>query len=974
MQACYFKYLISLKMYKHFALVLLLISSSFAFGQNGIIRGKVIDDVTGEALRGVTINVAEASASALTDLDGNFSISVSPGNYSMVFSFVSYATIHLPDVKVTPGEVTLLENLRMTPESKQIEGVTVTARQTRASETALQTIKRRSPIMMDGVSADKISLIGDANAGAAAKRVTGVSVEDGKYVYIRGLGDRYSKTTLNGMDIPGLDPDKNSLQLDIFPSNLIDNILVSKNFVPELPADFAGGLMNIEIKDFPTRKSFDISLGMSVNPSMHFNSNYLSYKGGKTDFLGFDDGTRALPKGARSRNIPSPVSGASSEQVTSFVKSFDPTLGASRTTSLFDYDFGISGGNQIALKGNKNRTLGYVFSLSYKTNYTYYKDLLYGEYQNYIDPTRFEMRYATIQDGELGERNNMLGAMAGLAYKTTFSKYRLNAMHLQNGTSKAGIFDIQNDGEAVGQSGYIAKSNVLEYNQRSLTNILLNGVHTFDNPDWEVDWRISPTYSTSFDPDIRKTAFTYTNSGEYTFSAGAGGSPSRIWRSLKEMNLPVKVDIIKKYRFQERDAKLKFGLSNIYKHRDYEILMYNMRFFTDQNWSTDDPNSVLTSANIYPNSPNSVYYQSGNSVPNSNEYQSSIINTGAYVSNEMALFHKLRAIFGVRGENYLQFHTGRDQRYANGDTENGKNLDNARVLNSLKFFPSVNLIYALTSNQNLRTSYYKTVARPSFKEMSFAQILDPISNRIFNGGLFTYPAWDGNLIESDINNFDLRWELFMPSAQIFSVSGFAKTFKNPIELVRIPEQQTSTEYQPRNVGSGLLYGAEVEFRKNFDFISDALENFSINGNFTYVKSSIEMTDVEFNSRKLYEKQGETIDRTRDMAGQAPYVINAGLSYSSRDNGIDAGLFYNVKGPVLYIVGGGLFPDIYQSPFHSLNFSFAKKITKNLSADFKVSNILDSKMEKVYRSFNAQDQLYESYSLGRAFGLGLNYKF
>jgi outer membrane receptor protein involved in Fe transport len=384
---------------------------------------------------------------------------------------------------------------------------------------------------------------------------------------------------------------------------------------------------------------------------------------------------------------------------------------------------------------------------------------------------------------------------------------------------------------------------------------------------------------------------------------------------------------------------------------------------------------VLDPIYLYPNKPNSLYYQSGNNDPNPNTYESNINNTAFYVSNEFELIKGLKTILGIRAENYIQRHTGRDQAYASGDI-NGQNLDNEKVLESIDFFPTANIIYSLTKDQNLRFSYSRTIARPSFKELSFAQIIDPISNRIFNGSLFTYGDWDGNLTETRIDNIDFRWELFLQRGQLFSVSAFYKKFDNPIELVRIPEQQTSSEYQPRNVGDGQLLGFETEFRKDLDFVSPLFANFNISGNFTYVVSSIDMTESEYNARKSYEKTGETIENTRQMAGLSPWVVNAGISYSNTESALNAGIFYNVKGATLVIVGAGLFPDIYQMPLHSLNFSINKKIgkAKKTMVDFKVSNLLNDKNEIFYKSYNAQDQIFESRSLGMTFSLGLSHKF
>lgn len=958
---------------RHSFLFLLLLLATAVFSQNGTVRGSVIETSTGDPVISGTVFVVETSGGTVTDLDGTFELSLPEGLYTIQISYIGYQTTTIEEVTVKANEVTLLTSIQLSDDNVTLQEVVVKASAIRRSESAILFLKKDAPAMLDGISSDRMRLTGDATAVEAAKRVTGVSIEGGKYVYVRGLGDRYTKTTLNGVDIPGLDPDRNTLQMDIFPSKLIDNIIVSKNFTANMPADFTGGLLNVETKAFPEERFFNVSFGTSFNPDMHLNSDFLTYTPGKTDWLGFDDGSRELPARATQANIPTPISGAGDQEVNDFITSFNPQLGTQRKTSLLDLSAGVSLGNQFGLKNDDK--IGYVFSLSYKSEYKYYDDVSYGEYQRLIDPAFYEMLYATVQDGQLGERNVLLGGLAGLAYKTKSSKYRLTAMRLQNGESRAGKFMIDNDGERVGQSGYIAESDNLEYNERSLTNVLLNGQHVFPESDWKIDWRLSPTISRSEDPDIRKTAFTVRTLNRQ-FDAGAGGNPSRIWRYLEEMNAVAKVDLTKSYQFKGENAKLSFGASHVYKERDYEILFFDIQFFANQSWPNADPAIVLNPENIFPNTPNSIYYQSGNNDPNPNAYNSTINNTAFYVSNEFTPFTKLKAILGLRAENYVQRHTGRDQRFASGDIENGRNLDNEVVLDNLDLFPTVNLIYALGSEQNLRVAYARTIARPSFKELSFAQIIDPITNRIFNGSLFSYSDWSGQLVPTDVNNFDLRWELFQEGGQLFSVSGFYKQFNNPIELVRIPEQQTSTEFQPRNVGNGQLFGAELEIRKNLAFLSDRLRRFSFSGNFTIVESIIDMTSTEFNARLTYEKEGESLQDTRQMAGQAPYVINAGVTYANPDKGWDAGLFYNVKGKTLEIVGAGLFPDVFFQPFHNVNFSLQKTLGAdgNTTIDFQVSNILNDSLESLYSSFRADDEIFNRLNPGRSFGLGISHKF
>ncbi len=954
-------------LFPNFILFILFLSAYTVAAQTGTLRGKVVDQSTGEPLIGVSISVVGTDFGTATDFDGFFTLKIPEGVYNIQLSYISFSNLMITDVKIKSGETVVMDNLVMEEFSEALDEVVVKATAVRNSEAGVLLLKKRSANMIDGISSSSFRKIGDSDASAAVKRVTGVSIEGGKYVYVRGLGDRYTAVTLNQVDIPGLDPDKNSLQLDIFPTNIIDNMVVMKTAVAELRADFTGGIVNIETKEFPETKILDVSFGISVNPNMHFNPNFIAAESGGSDFLGFDNGYRTLPELAKGTNIPSPISGSSPQEVNNFLNQFNKNLGAQKKSSFMDYNFGITMADQLDLNGKGQ--LGYIASVSYKRNQRYYDDVFYGEYQRIIDPNIYELPHATKQQGAIGEEDVLVSGLFGIAYKRRNSKYKVTMMHLQNGESRAGQFAIENDGERVGQSGYLATSDNLEYNQRGLTNILINGQHNWGDGKWNLDWRISPTFSNITDPDIRKTAFTIQSSG-LNFVAGAGGNPSRIWRYLNEINVSNMIDFTRNYNLFRYASKFKFGANFVYKERDYEILSYDIQFFGGQPDFGGNPNNVLNNEFLYPNG--SVYLTSGNNNPNPNAYNSTISNIGGYLSNEFNIVEPLKVIVGIRAEKFMQRHTGRDVEFANFGT--GNNLDNENVLDALDFFPSTNFIYAFKENQNFRFSYSRTIARPSFKELSFAQILDPISNRIFNGGLFTYSDWSGNLTETRINNLDLRWEIFLEKNQLLSLGAFYKQFDNAIELVRIPEQQTSTEYQPRNVGDAMLLGLELEFSKNLEFISPSLENYRLIGNFTYVNSSIEMTSLEFNSRKTYEKTGETIEDHRQMAGQAPYIINLGFAYDNVEKGLDINLFYNVKGRTLILVGAGLFPDVFAVPFHSLNLNVNKSIGKNqkTSINFGISNILNDLREEVYAGFLAQDQFFTRFNPGMNISLGVRH--
>ncbi len=947
----------------------LLINSGYAQAQNGIIRGTIFEESTGEPLFGVSVLVKELSTGAVTDFDGKFEIQVAPGTYTLQFSYISYSTVELTSVEVSAGGVNVLSDILMKEDASELETVTVQAAAIRTTENALMSVKRNAPNLIDGISASTFRQIGDGDAASAVKRVTGVSIEGGKYVYVRGLGDRYTKTVLNGVDIPGLDPDRNTIQMDIFPTNVIDNIIVSKSFTAELPADFTGGVVDIETKDFPEEKTIKLGISGAFNPSMHFNSNYVTYDGGQTDWLGFDDGTRANPTGGRT-DIPlygqvvgNPNSPAGLEYQ-DILGSFNKTLGGYRSNSLMDLGLSFSLGNQIA---RTKATWGYNLAVTYKNETEFYQDAEFNLFAKPREANQTELEPLERQSGDYGVNNVMLGGMAGIALKTGSSKYRINFLRLQNGESKAGEFDFVNTNLG---ANFEAKQYNLEYSERSLTSLLLGGTHFLNGNDWEINWKIAPTVSTMDDPDVRFTRFRLPNN---TISTEVG-LPTRIWRELEETNLVGKLDFAKNINLFQEDGKIRFGGNYVQKERDFNIQSF--QFATGSADVTNgDPNQILNPENLFSaTNRNGVRYNPDFIPINPNEFQSNLTNIAGYASAEVNPTASLKAIVGLRMEKYTQFYTGTNQ---------GATIvfDNEKVLDDLDFFPTLNLVLKLKETQNLRLSATRTIARPSFKELSYAEILDPITGRTFIGGLFpettnggTETLWDGNLTSTRINNFDIRWETFQERAQTFSVSAFYKSFDKPIEIVQFLSDPGA--FQPRNVGNGTVLGVEVEFRKALTFISPSLQNFMWNTNVTVTESSIKMSESEFRSRTLSAREGETIDDTRDMAGQAPYIINTGISYNNFTNGWEAGIFYNVQGPTLNFVGFGNRTDTYTVPFHALNFNLNKTFgaDERMQANFGVENILNDKREVVFSSYEAQDQIFTRLAPGTKIKFGFTFAF
>lgn len=953
-----------------FLLVPLMLFSGLVSAQTGTIRGVVYDDATGETLPVVTVLVEGTQQATMTDLDGTFSFKLQPGTYNLKLSFISYENLTVSGINVQDGKVVILDNLRLKEASTEIEEVVVTAQTVKNTETAIVTIKRKSASLMDGISSASFRKIGDSDAAASMKRVPGVTIQGGKYVFVRGLGDRYTKTILNGLDIPGLDPDRNTIQMDLFPTNIIDNIVVHKSFSANLPADFTGGVIDIALKAFPETKTATLSFSGGFNPTSHFNPNYLSYEGGKTDFLGFDDGTRAIPA---KTNIPSFVEAISNSQNADRYKeilgAFNPTLAASKTTSLMDYSIGATLGNQ---KEYRKRTIGYNFALNYKSSTDFYEGAEFGKYGlQASNQTEMERREHTY--GDYGQQNYLLSGLAGFAIKSNKNKIQLNLLHLQNGESQAGIFDFVSNDQGTTFESF---QHVLDYKQRSMTNVFLAGKHTLTESNWTIEWKMSPTISKLNDPDVRFTRYNVELDGDYVIGTESG-FPERTWRELSEINLANRIDLTKDLALFDQAAKLMFGGAYSYKNRDFAV--YNFAVNIRDIPLTGNPNELFSPENLWPYQEN-INRGTGVDVSflpnNPNEFNANTANMAAYTQLEFSPLKKVKTILGVRAENYVQRYTGQNQTGT-------KVLNNEAVLESVKLFPAVNIINSITDQQNIRFSFSQTIARPSFKELSYAEISDPISGTTFIGALFPdvddvagIVYWDGNLQSTDIFNYDLRWEYFMEQAQMVSVSAFYKQLKNPIEMVQFATQVGS--YQPRNVGDGELFGVEFELNKNLGALSGSLSNFDFTTNLSYITSQVKLSETEYESRVANKRDGQTIGEYRVMAGQSPYIINTGLAYNGGDDGFwknfEAGVYYNVQGETLLYVGINDRPDVYTLPFHSLNFTANKAFgeEKKLSTGFKASNLLNAKKESVFKSHDAQDQIYQSLTPGMTFSVSVKY--
>lgn len=909
------------------------------------LSGTIMDGEFNEPLAFSNVVVKGTIIGTTSDFEGKYTLDVPVGVYTIQFFYLGYETKEISNVEMVLGKLTEVDVV-MNPSSNQLDEVVLVTSARQNSETAILNVQRKSVNLLDGLSAQSIKKVGDSDLAGAIKRVPGVSVQGGKYVYVRGLGDRYSKTVLNGLEVPGLDPDRNTLQLDIFPTNLIENILVSKSASADLPSDFSGGVVDIVTKDFSLVPEYSINVSANYNPSMHFKKDYIRDFRSKTDFLGFDSNYRDLPLDPKD-NIPNAITTSSEANLLpGITKSFDPKMGVMNAQNEMNFSLGATASNQYSLKNDKS--IGFIASLGYKYETTYYDDFFNGTAINQFQ----ELEPYFSQQGRAGIENILLSGLAGVSFKTKRSKYKLNLLYLQNGESNA----IKADYEDFIENPYIGTGELLTYTERNITSIPLTGKHSNLNGDAILEWKLAYNKASVADKDFRRTVFeTDSERSYFALSSSTTNFPTRFWRNLEEDVLNGKIDYSKDIKLGNTEHKWKFGVGYVGKTRDFSTFNYTIGFKGDSNVLSGNANEILLNKNIWSPANNFGSYAIGN-FQATNQYNSESTNQSAYISDEIRFSSKFKAVLGLRFENYVLKYSGQNLE--------GAVYDKATFIDKKDFFPSANLILSPTEDQNVRFSYAKTTARPSFKEASAITLYDPITERFFIGNPDLKPSY--------IDNLDLRFEKYGAGGDFFAVSAFAKLFKDPIEINAVnlnsPNQLTG-----KNNKNAQLLGMEIEYRK--DFIKTEFFTLNFNTNISIIEAKQKMSDAEYQGR-LIIAEGRPLNDTRKLQGQSPYMINSGLNFKINKSNLEGGLFYNVQGKTLEVVGIGIVPDVYSEPFHSLNYSMQKSFGKDQRQSIKltVDNLLGDIRESFYSFYDQPELHFSRFKPGTSFTLAYNLKF
>ena len=985
------------------------LSSTYGFTQEkGTVRGTVTDKGTGESLIGVNILIEGTLNGTITDFDGNFNLlNLKPGMYNLVFSYISYAKQTIENVNVKGGEVTIL-NVQLETASEEIEEVVVKATQLNNTENAILSMQKKAEGIQDGISSVEMRRYASSDAAESMTKVTGVAVVGGKNVVIRGLGDRYANIQLDGQNLPSTDPYKNSADIDLIPSNLLDNIITSKTFTPDQPGDFTGGNVNIKTKSFPDKFTLNFSIGVAFNDQSSLNKNFLTHDGGNTDWLGFDDGTRDIPEsllpglfrdsilininGRNARRYPyttldgnevrypnsiyGPTGEILGEKISGVVKSLGGyQMHPTTKQSPLDQKISFSIGDQKQLFG---KPLGLLLGINFKRSFKYYENGLNNWYLLTVAETDNGKEYTMdpyfeFTNDSRGVESPQISGLASIAYK-----------YNNNGSAEFSInYTHDADKESRYQSGVKqAVERNREYHTRSLNfterqleiyKSTINQVFPSLN-NTRVELSGSIIRSKQDIPDLRFFANFYDpNTQEFQTEDASLSSPFHFWRNLDDNQKQVKLDIaIPFLQGKSTSNKIKLGMFYSNKDRVYTEDQYAI----DQNYSKDDAFQTLTELNgdvnqyfgvdnfgIVSTSTNlRNYYQFGHLVEYSSASDSRSNNdyTGyerikaAYLMGTINIFPDLKLIAGVRYEQ-TRMRAESEKYYTLGFAEQGIDTLVGNI-SADNFLPSLNLVYSIKENMNLRASFSQTIARPNMREMS------PFSSFSFIGG----PVETGNprLKQSDIKNYDLRWEWFIRPGELFAISTYFKDFTNPI-IVKNVLVTDNNEITYDNVSSGKVYGVEFELRKKLDFVA-ALKDFGFSGNISLIFSEMQVPDDEWEQLQINPDFDEPV---RPFNGQSPYLLNLSLFYTKEK--YEGSLSYNKFGNRLTKVGGGKAPDIYEVSEGILDF-VAKYKLKNFDISFYVKNILSSPYRQVQQLLG-QDYDVINYDLGRTYSITLSYK-
>jgi hypothetical protein len=860
-----------------------------AYSQQSKLTGKVFNEKN-EPLSGVSV-ATEDGKGTTSDIDGNFSIVFTKGiQFKLIFSAVGYQSKTL---EITAEGLQDELTITLLASSKKLDEVVIrsTSGGRRESTNSVIAYQRNTNTVSQVVSSESIRRSPDKNTGDVLKRVPGTSIQEGKYLVVRGLADRYNQAMLNGVLLSSTEPDRKTFSYDIFPAAMLDNMIINKAFVPELPGEWAGGLVQVNTKDIPSANFLNVQIGTGFN-SQTIGNSFLSYTGGKADWIGIDDGSRAIPA---SVPVKTRLAKQSSTEQAAFGKLFPNTWTADKVSAPLNTSMQLSGGFNTRIFGKKT---GAMFALTYnKTNkQTDYQNLFISNEQGDFDFVYSNRKYS---------QDVLAGALANFAVQLN-NNNKISIKNLLNVNATDYVTDRSGKDFILGSgSGVNIKATELGFRQNIYFNTQIQGDHNIipGNNGIKLKWFGSFNILDQYIPDQRRLQYFQDKSlpGQPYLALVAGGnsqkSGSRFYSMLNDYIYNGGGDISKGFDLFGFKQTVKTGYSIQVKDRlfDGRPFYYQIERDPSQQLVKLPADKIFAPENITGQDGGVVF---GELEGSQYRYMANTILNAGFVQFDNQFAEKLRLVWGVRYEHF-------DQLVGSAKQSDPRHVHSVAG----DWLPGLNLTYKADQKTNIRFSGSQTVVRPEFRELS------PFAFYDFELGATV--VGNKKLQRTRITNIDARYELYPRAGELFTFGLFYKYFEKPIELYfNTSGAGSSNTFNFSNVDHATGFGAEFEMRKKLDAI-DLLKNFTVTGNLSYI----------FNKVK-----GENVDRP--MQGQSPYLLNFGLQYDLEKPGIAANLLFNRIGRRILFVGnlqqstGVGVPEIWENPRSVLDFQLSRKMLKN----------------------------------------------
>ncbi len=915
------------------------------------IEGRILSD-RNEPLSGVSVELVGTSAGTSSDVEGRFIIRVpSAGSYSLQFSAIGYQTKIVQDIVVKPNEKGNIE-IYLDTDNQLLSSVVVKTSARKESVQSLLNFQRNSPTIADGISAEIIKKSPDKNSSEVLKRVSGTSIQENKFVVVRGLIDRYNVATLNNALLPSSEPDRRAFSFDIIPSQLLDNIIIYKTANPDLPGDFAGGVVQVSTKDVPNENFLQLGGGLSYNSlstGKKFNIGYLS----STDYLGFDDGARSLPGSFPGRRQFQTSSFNERAAYSARVKN---TYGERyHGKALPNQSYQMTWGKRMYV--GEEGVIGSILSLSYRNSQNMVSGIR-SEYDNQFESVNGA---AYTYNDTTYKFNTTLGALWNLAYKKGNTKVSFRNLFNRSFESS----NLIRSGYQYYSSGAIITAQGSETIIKTLYSSQIDGEHAL-SAGKKISWNLNYALSLRDNPDYKFAPFIKDSSAAFKDLPASIvlRDTYRFFAELQEHAFGANAHYASPLIINDkRLAQLKVGVSSQMKDRSFDarIFRYNRtpQAGFNEGILTMDPKYIFSSANMNPQG-----LALEEITNNTDQYDATTYLHAGYLMLDHSINSLWRIVWGVRAEAF-------------GFTVNTADFSGAKVKATKDYvdiLPSLNITYHLTDISNLRFSASRTVARPELREVANFSFYDFVRNVQVRGNT--------RLERSQHSNMDLRYEIYPSNGEIFSVSAFFKHFKNPIELRVDPgSNPLNLIFEYYNATSATSYGIEAEVRKKLSFLGNAegLNNWIVFANAALIRSKVNVEGLDV----------AVADEDRPMQGQSPYLLNAGITYTHPQNGLSLSALVNRIGHRIEAVGNdpkGL-PDIYENGRTLIDLQISKRMF-NQKGELKL-NISDLLNQSVIfyqnyrtdtdrvssRSYKAsEDRIWNSMKFGTNIGLSFSYSF